>query len=53
MRNDFPNGVERKVLTEKLVSLYGWGVNNARVHISRSLKAGRLRSEDGCLYLNV
>ena len=53
MRNDFPNGVERKVLTEKLVSLYGWGVNNARVHISRSLKAGRLRSEDRCLYLNV
>ena len=52
MRNDFPNGVERKVLTEKLMSMYGWGLNRTQVRISRSLKAGHLRCEDSCLYLN-
>ena len=51
MQNDFPNGVERKVLTEKLMGMYGYSLSRARVRISRSIKAGHLRSHLGSIYL--
>ena len=51
MRNEYPNGIERKVLTEKLVSNYGLSQSAARVRLSRSIKSGRLLCVEKCIYL--
>ena len=51
MRENYPNGVERKVLTTKLVDTYDMNRAHARVKISRAIAKGLLTERGGVLYL--
>ena len=51
MRENYPNGVERKVLTTKLVDSCDMNRAYARVKISRAIANGLLNERGGVLYL--
>jgi hypothetical protein len=51
MRENYPNGVERKVLTTKLVDSYDINRAHARVKVSRAIARGLLTERGGILYL--
>ena len=51
MRESYPNGAERKVLTTKLVERENINRSYARVKISRSIANGSLIEKGGVLYL--
>lgn len=51
MRESYPNGVERKVLTTKLVDSRDINRAHARVKISRAIAKGLLIERGGVLYL--
>ncbi len=51
MRENYPNGVERKVLTTKLVDSYDINRAHARVKVSRAIAKGLLAERGGILYL--
>ena len=51
MRNHFPNGIERKIFTNKLVEEYNMNISTARVKICRAIKRGLLQCEDNILTL--
>ena len=52
MREHFPNGVERKVLTNKLIEVYDIPSGTARSKISRAVSKGVLRAQQGMLLIN-
>ena len=51
MRESYPNGVERKVLTTRLVDEMNVNRAYARVKIARAVAKGQLREMGGCIYL--
>ena len=51
MRENYPNGVERKVLTTRLVDELNMNRAYARVKIARAVAKGHLREMGGCIYL--
>ena len=51
MRECYPNGVERKVLTTRLVDELNMNRAYARVKIARAVAKGHLREMGGCIYL--
>ena len=51
MRESYPNGVERKVLTTRLVDELNMNRAYARVKIARAVAKGHLREMGGCIYL--
>ena len=51
MRESYPNGVERKVLTTRLVDELNMNRAYARVKIARAVAKGLLREMGGCIYL--
>ena len=51
IRESYPNGVERKVLTTKLVDAYDMNRAYARVKIARAIANGLLTERGGVLYL--
>ena len=51
MRNHFPNGVERKVLTNKLIEEYDMNDSTARVKICRAIKRGMIKVENSICQL--
>ena len=51
IRESYPNGVERKVLTTKLVDAYDMNRAYARVKIARAIAKGLLTERGGVLYL--
>ena len=52
MRDYFPNGVERKVLTNKLIEVYDIPPGTARSKISRAVNRGVLRASHNMLLIN-
>lgn len=51
MRENYPNGVERKVLVTKLVDSYDINRAHARVKVSRAIAKGVIVEKGGVLYL--
>ena len=51
IRENYPNGVERKVLATRLVDTYDMNRAHARVKISRAIAKGLLQERGGVLYL--
>ena len=51
MEDYYPNGIERTVLIDRLVSDMGMNYASAQVRISRALKAGLLRSDKKVIML--
>lgn len=51
LRENYPNGVERKVLVTKLVDSYDINRAHARVKVSRAIVKGLLIERGGVLYL--
>ena len=51
IRENYPNGVERKVLTTRMVDELGMNRAYARVKISRAVVRGLLREMGGIVYL--
>ncbi len=52
IREGYPNGIERKVLTTKLCEQLSISRAHARMKISRALSRGVVREEGGVIYLN-
>ena len=51
MENNYPNGIERGILIDRLVSDIGLTYGSAQVKISRALRTGLLTSEGGVIQL--
>ena len=51
MRDHFPDGVSRTTLITKLVELYGWSRNQARVRIHRTIRKDLLEPNGDDLFL--
>ena len=51
MRENYPNGVERKVLVTKLVDSYDINRAHARVKVSRAIARGIVTERGGVIYL--
>ena len=51
MREHYPNGVERKVLTTKLVDTYNMNRSHARVKVCRAISRGLVTEKAGVVYL--
>lgn len=51
MKDHYPNGIERAILVDRLVSDAGMTYASAQVKISRALRTGRLTSTDGVVQL--
>lgn len=52
MRSYYPNGIERAILAERLVSELGITIGSAQVKISRSLRSGVLLADQGVIRVN-
>ena len=52
MAEFYPNGIERNILIDKLISELGLTYGSAQVHISRALKQGKLRSDGKIIMIN-
>ena len=51
MREYFPDGVSRTTLISKLVDVYGWSRNHARVRVHRTVHKGLLEPSGDDLFL--
>ena len=50
VHTEYPNGIDRTVLTTRLVESCGITLNNARVRITRAVRNGHLRQEDNYIF---
>lgn len=53
MQDNYPNGIERVILVDRLVSELGLTYGAAQVRISKALKTGMLRSENKIIMLST
>ena len=51
LREGYPNGIDRKVLTTKLCEMLTIGRGHARMMVSRAISRGAVQENDGVVYL--